>query len=90
MDLYATYHDRGLEIYQVSLDIDKPTWAATVRNQGLPWINVSDGLGVQSPAVAAYNVNHIPAMFVIDRNGDLVATDVFEKDDLTALVKRLL
>ncbi len=90
MDIYAAYHARGLEVYQVSLDIDKPTWAATVRSQGLPWINVNDGLGVQSPAVSAYNVNHVPSMFVIDRAGNLMATDVFEKDDLTALVKKLL
>ena len=90
MELYRTYHDRGLEIYQVSLDIDKPTWASTVSSQGLPWISVSDGLGVQSPAVAAYNIDHIPAMFIFDRQGDLAGTDVFEKEELERLVKRLL
>jgi len=90
MDLYQKYHDKGLEIYQVSLDIDKPSWAATVRSQGLPWINVNDGYGVQSPAVVAYNVSEIPTMFVFDRKGDIVATDVFEKDALEALVRKNL
>jgi len=90
MDLYQKYHDRGLEVYQVSLDIDKPSWASTVRSQSLPWISVNDGYGIQSPAVIAYNVGKIPTMFVIDRNGDFVGTDVFEKDALEQLIKKSL
>ena len=90
MDLYQKYHDWGLEVYQVSLDIDKPSWASTVRSQSLPWISVNDGYGVQSPAVIAYNVGKIPTMFVIDRNGDFVGTDVFEKDALEQLIKKSL
>ena len=90
MELYRKYHDRGLEIYQVSLDVDKPSWAATVRSQGLPWINVNDGLGVQSPSVVAYNVAKIPSMFVFNREGDIVGTDIFDKDALEALVRKSL
>ena len=90
VDLYEKYHVQGLEIYQVSLDIDKPSWAATVRSQGRPWINVHDGYGVQSPAVVAYNVEKIPTMFIIDRTGDIVGTDVFDKDALEAMVRKLL
>ena len=90
MELYRKYHDKGLEIYQVSLDVDKPSWAATVRSQGLPWINVNDGLGVQSPSVVAYNVAKIPSMFVFNREGDIVGTDLFDKDALEALVRKSL
>ena len=89
-DLYRKYHDRGLEVYQVSLDIDKPSWAATVRSQGLPWISVNDGLGIDSPSVLAYNISRIPSMFVIDRAGNPVANDVFEKDALERLLQSLL
>ena len=89
-ELYDTYHDKGLEIYQVSLDIDKPSWAATIRSQGLPWINVNDGLGVQSPSVVAYNVVKIPTMFVFDRAGDIVGTDVFDKAALESLIRKNL
>ena len=88
--LYDQYHDKGMEIYQVSLDVDKPSWAATVRSQDLPWINVNDGLGVQSPAVVAYNVIKIPSMFVFDRKGDIIATDVFDKAELESLIRKNL
>ena len=89
-DLYAKYHDAGLEIYQVSLDVDKALWASTVRSQELPWISVNDGLGGSSPARVAYNVGKVPSIFVIDRKGDIVARDVFVEDQLEALVKKSL
>lgn len=89
-DLYAKYHDKGLEVYQVSLDVDKPTWAATVRNQGLPWISVNDGYGIESSAVTAFNVLRIPMMYVFDKQGELVGSDVFEKAALEQLIRKSL
>ena len=89
-ELYAKYHAQGLEVYQVSLDIDKAAWASLVRNQRLPWISVNDGFGTQSPSLAAYNVDHLPTMFVFDRAGDIVARDLFERDDLEQQIRKLL
>ena len=90
IDLYRKYHDKGLEVYQVSLDVDKPQWAATVNSQGLPWISVNDGLGIDSPSVLSYNVNQIPQMFIIDRSGDIVASDIFDKDALEKQIVKSL
>ena len=89
-ELYAKYHAQGLEVYQVSLDIDKPAWASAVRNLRLPWISVNDGFGTQSPSLAAYNVDHLPTMFVFDRAGDIVARDLFERDELEQQIRKLL
>ncbi|MBO4535800.1 MAG: AhpC/TSA family protein [Bacteroidales bacterium] len=89
-ELYRKYHDRGLEVYQVSLDIDKPSWAATVKSQALPWISVNDGLGIESPSVVAYNIDHIPSMFVIDREGGIAATDLFDQEALDQLIRKIL
>lgn len=69
--IYADYHKKGLEIYQVSLDTDKALWATTVKAQELPWINVCDARGVASPYVSLYNLAGVPAIFVIS-NGELV------------------
>ena len=90
VNLYAAYHEKGMEVYQVSLDIDKPSWAATVKSQGLPWINVNDGLGIESPAVVAYNIIGIPSLFVINRNGDIVARDEFDPAKLEQIVVKNL
>ncbi|MBQ9547989.1 MAG: TlpA family protein disulfide reductase [Bacteroidales bacterium] len=63
--LYETWHPRGLEIYSVCFDIDKPRWAASVRAQELPWINVNDGLGANSPVLSVYNVQTLPSSVLI-------------------------
>lgn len=70
--IYDTYAPRGLEIFQVALDIDKTAWAKAVRDQSLPWISVCDGLGIGSPSVVSYNVETIPVFFIITRQGDIV------------------
>lgn len=88
--LYGAYHEKGMEVYQVSLDIDKPSWAATVKSQELPWINVNDGLGIESPAVVAYNIIGIPSLFVINRDGDIVARDEFDPAKLEQIVVKNL
>ena len=89
-DIYAKYHERGLEIYQVSLDIDKASWASAVKSQQLKWINVNDGLGVQSPAVASYNLQTIPSMFIIGRDGDIAARDVYEPAAIEKEIAKLI
>ena len=69
--VYEQYHDKGFEIYAVSLDTDKTVWASSVRNQKLPWVNVCDGLGTASPVAALYNVAKVPASyFIVDGNLD--------------------
>jgi len=90
MDIYGKYHSKGLEIYQVSLDIDKSAWGAAVKGQNLPWISVNDGMGTNSQAVISYNLKQVPSMFVISRDGSIIARDVFDKTKLDNLVKKSL
>ncbi len=80
LSLYNKYSSKGLEIYQVALDIDKPAWAKLVKTQNLPWINVCDGLGASSPAARIYNVQQVPASYLIDKQGQIVAGNLFGKD----------
>lgn len=88
--LYGKYHAKGFEIYQVSLDIDKPSWAATIKSQNLPWISVNDGQGIDSPSVRTYNISKVPSMFVISKDGDIVDTDVFDTAKLEQVIVRNL
>lgn len=63
--LYDKFHPRGLEIYSICVDVDKATWATSVKSQNLPWVNVCDGLGSASPALRSYNVQNIPTTYLI-------------------------
>lgn len=69
--VYARYHARGMEIYQVSFDSDEHFWKTSAAN--LPWITVRDPLSVNTSLLATYNVREIPTAFIIDREGDIVA-----------------
>lgn len=89
LPIYEKYHSQGFEIYQVSVD-EKTAWASVVRSQNLPWISVNDGLGISSPAVAAYNLNSIPTMFIINRSSGIAAKDVFDPAEVEKIVKGLI
>lgn len=69
-ELYTKYHDKGLEIYQVSLDSDLHFWKNAASN--LPWIAVRDPQSVYSQIAGLYNVKQLPAIFILDRKGALV------------------
>ncbi len=81
-ELYAKYSPKGLQIYQVAVDVDKAMWATVVKEQELPWVNVCDGLGTASLALNTYNISKVPTLFVFDKEGNIIAKDVFNKASL--------
>ena len=88
--VYSDFHDKGFDIYAVSLDNDKALWASVVKNQALPWVNVCDGLGTASQVVNTYNVRSIPSLFFLV-NGELVSgTGVKDEASLRAFLKKNL
>ena len=73
-EIYADFHDKGLEIIGVSLDEEKEDWAFAVEKDGLAWINVSSLKGWECEVARLYNVKGIPALFVLDENNNIIAT----------------
>ena len=70
-ELYDKYHDRGLEIYQVSFDESVHLWKQ--RCEALPWVSVYCEEGLESDMLQLYDIRHLPCYFLIDRNCDLQA-----------------
>lgn len=77
-ELYNKYHDRGLEIFQVSLDADEHFWKQ--RTAALPWICVRDDDAMQSKYIGTYNLQALPEYFLIDRGNNLQARSQQIKD----------
>ncbi|MBR6980537.1 MAG: redoxin domain-containing protein [Prevotella sp.] len=67
-ELYNKYHDRGLEIYQVSLDEDDHFWKT--RTAALPWISVRDDRGASN--VYLYQKQTLPINYIISRDNQVV------------------
>ena len=86
-ELYTKYYKRGLEIYQVSLDADSHFWRNAASN--LPWTCVRDPQSVYSQIAGMYNVRQLPALFIIDRKGNLLKR-VDDLDKLETDIKSVL
>lgn len=82
--VYEKYHSQGLEIFQVAFDDDEYAWKQTAKN--LPWITVLNGAADGDKALRDYNVGSLPAIFIFDRNGDVVerVTDLNTLDSSVA------
>lgn len=87
--LYEKYHSRGFEIYQVSMDTDKTAWAMQVKAQNIPWVSVCEPAYGASNAARLYNVQNLPTLYLISRDGTIVAKNVFD-DNLEKEIKRNL
>ena len=74
--IYSKYHDKGLEIISVSLDNVKERWVKAVDQDGLPWINVSSLNGWKCDVARTYDVKAVPAIFVLDAEDHIVATNI--------------
>ena len=67
-DVYRKYRNRGFEIYHVSLDKSIETWNRSVIFDELEWINVIDTTFPYSKAAGVYNVQILPANYLIDKD----------------------
>lgn len=72
--VYQKYHDKGFEIYSVSLDKDRESWLKAIAKDNLLWPDhVSDLKYWKSEGAAAYGVTSIPYTVLIDKKGKIVA-----------------
>jgi len=73
---HKKYNGLGFEIFGVSLDKQKSRWVKAINDDQLFWTQVSDLQGWQSSAAALYNVSAIPASFLLDREGIIIAKNL--------------
>ena len=74
--MYNELHEKGLNIIGVSLDKDEAKWKEAIEKDGLSWNHISNLNFWQDPIAEMYNVKAIPATFILDANGVIVAKDL--------------
>lgn len=75
--MYQKYHDKGFEVFSVSLDREKESWKRAIAADGLVWPNhVSDLKYWSSEAARTYGVSSIPSTFLLDQNGRIIAKNL--------------
>lgn len=79
--MYAKYHDKGFEVFSVSLDKDRDSWLKAIAKDNLSWPNhVSDLKYWKSAGAATYGVTGIPYTVLIDKKGKIVAKKLRGED----------
>ncbi len=80
-NMYRKYRYYGFDIYQVALEHSKADWKNSLREDKIYWPNqVSELNYMNSKTARAYNVKAIPANFIIDKEGKIIATDLFDNE----------
>jgi peroxiredoxin len=76
--VYNKYHDKGLNIISVSLDRQgqDARWKQAIEKDQMDWYHVSNLQYWQDPIARAYGVRSIPATFLLDENGVIIAKNL--------------
>ena len=89
-DIYQKYKSKGLEIYHVSLDKSIETWNRSIIFDELKWINVIDTTFPYSRAAGVYNVQMLPANYLIDKDFSTIIAKNLLPAQLDAKLAELL
>lgn len=74
--LYEKYKDKGFEVFGVSLDRTREMWLRAIEEDKLEWTQVSDLKYFNSEAASIYQINAIPATYMIGPDGNILAKDL--------------
>lgn len=74
--VYKEFNKKGFDIFGVSLDQRKEEWVKAISDDKLTWTHVSDLKYWDNVAARLYVVNSIPANFLLDEKGVIVARNL--------------
>jgi thiol-disulfide isomerase/thioredoxin len=92
-EIYAKYHDKGVEFISVSLDQPEDKGGLTalkdfVAKNNMPWHHYYQGNFWDSEFSKSWGINAIPSLFLVDQKGNLV--DVEAREGLEERIQKLL
>ena len=73
---YDKYHGKGFEIVGISLDRERDALEKFIKKNEMSWPQHFDGKAWESPVAQKYGVDSIPATFLLDREGNIIAKDL--------------
>ncbi|ERJ57871.1 hypothetical protein M472_16305 [Sphingobacterium paucimobilis HER1398] len=76
LKVYDKYKNKGFDVFAISLDDKKDRWIQAVKDDKMPWAQVSDLKGWKNEAAQYYNITAIPMNYLLDANGKIVAKNL--------------
>jgi peroxiredoxin len=74
--LYQKYKDRGFEVFGVSIDSKKTDWLKAIKQDKIQYTQVNDNTGWSASSTLKYGVDGIPATFLLNKEGTIMAIDL--------------
>ena len=74
--VYQKFKNKGLQIYQVCLDENQALWERLVQQENINWICVRDPQGLRSRIAQTWNIQNIPANYIINPKFEIVGKNL--------------
>lgn len=87
--LYSRYKDKGFEIFGVSIDEEKKAWKKAIAADRIRWKQVIAPGGWEAPTAIEWKIEQIPASFLLDTEGKVIARDP-SKEEIENHLKSIL
>jgi peroxiredoxin len=86
---YNKHHSSGFEVIGISLDRDEQKLKSFLKAKELPWVQYFDGKYWENKLAVKYGIDSVPATFLLDRQGKIIAQDLHGEALEEALTKAL-
>jgi len=86
---YEKHHPNGFEIIGISLDKEESKLTSFTKDKGMTWQQFYDGKGWGNKLAVKYGVQSIPATYLLDSEGKILAQDLRGEDLEQAVAKAL-
>lgn len=77
---YQAFKDKNFTIFSFSLDDSKEQWMDAIKTDHLDWNHVSELKQWDAPTAVEYNITAIPASFIINPEGRIIAKNLRGED----------
>lgn len=85
--LYAEYKSQNFEIIGISLDTDKAKWLKAIEKDKMTHTQLIDPKGFDAKSAVAFGVEALPATYLFDASGKLIAINPTEAQIVSQIKK---
>lgn len=89
VSIYPALKAKGFEIYSISIDDELADWKKAIAADKITWLQVNENGGWNAPVANFWKIEQIPASYLLDKTGKIVARDL-EGKQLEKAVNQLL
>jgi thiol-disulfide isomerase/thioredoxin len=75
-EIYGQFKNQGFDVIGVNLDNDAEALANYLRTNSLPWRQIHESGGLESPQAVAMGIMTLPQMVLVDKQGKVVNRNV--------------